>query len=151
MQPVIARYRGRSLVSAAQKGTVQLHFVVRPAVAFIALVYVAVFVGHISASGLRETPVQTESVVIEGTIRRVGSEPFTRLVVTAGDGPAGDGTAGEVTDYIIPDAAKGVFEPHVGTVVIVESRVERRERTTVDGEYTIVEHVLVEPVIVSSE
>lgn len=146
MQRLRSRTRPARPIVAARGRTIPIGSIRRSAsvlVGFVCLVVVAI---HIPAAGLNEGREQEETQVIEGTLRRVGSEPFTRLVVTAADG-----TAGEVTDYILPDDAEAGFEPYIGSVVIVEGRVERRERTTVDGEYTVVEHHLVGPVIVSSE
>lgn len=74
---------------------------------------------------------------LEGVVRRIGSEPFTELVLTTDDGK----------DYVITRNSYSRFEPYLQKQIIVEAGIQSEKIKTADGKYTITKYVLVNPLI----
>ncbi len=81
------------------------------------------------AGGSRESG---REATVEGVVRLVGNEPFTRLVVTAKDGKT----------YLFEAEKKKTFARFIGLLVTVRGTVEEKELKSADGRVLGVEYLL---------
>lgn len=106
----------------------------------VALLLLLGFVTVLPAAGTPEDgfPRNGDEIEVTGRLRRLGSEPFTELVVTPQGGP----------DWYIPRDRSEIFAGFLQRVITVRGRVSRRELVLADGQRIGVRYELLDAALV---
>lgn len=84
----------------------------------------------LGALGSRE--VEPRMTEVEGVVRLVGNEPFTRLAVTAKDGKS----------YFFEADKRKTYSRFMGLLVTVRGKLEEKELKTADGKALGIEYLI---------
>ena len=84
------------------------------------------------AGGSKEKETKPKPVTIEGVVRLVGNEPFTRLTVTTKEGRS----------YFFDADKKKTYGRFIGLLVTVQGTVEEKQLVTADGKALGIEYLL---------